>query len=182
MSPLTDIAEQIDHAGLRDFYRYWLAKRGGRRVPARADIDPIEIRRFLPNIFMLDVIDGGARFRYRLVGTAVGNAIGDYTGRYVDEALPPAQYAIYRQKYESIIRDFAIHYEVARVLWHERADVLYRRLMLPLSDDQMSANILLGVSHFEYGGRPLQEGQRIGEVTRIERIAEHTALAPPVGV
>lgn len=180
MAPLTDFADQIDHGGLRDFYAYWLAKRGGKRVPARADIDPIEIHRFLPNIFMLDVIDGGARFRYRLVGTAIGNAVGDYSGRHVDEALPPAQYEVYRRKYQRIVRELAMLYETVRIVWHESPAVLFRRLMLPLSDDQATANILFGVGYYDYGNRQRPEGQRIDRVARIEPVAEVIAPPPPV--
>src|SRR5258708_14245772 len=102
---------------------------------------------------MLDVIEGGARFRYRLVGTAIGSAVGDYSGRYVDEALPPPQYEVYRQKYLRIVHEFAILYEVTRIIWHDSPEVLFRRLMLPLSDDQAAATILFRVGYYAYPGR-----------------------------
>jgi hypothetical protein len=181
---VTDFAEQIDHGGLRDFYAYWLSKRGGKRVPARADIDPVEIHGFLPNIFMMDVIESGARFRYRLVGTAIGNAVGDFSGRYVDEALPPPQYEVYREKYLRIVRELAVLYEVVRIVWHESPAVLFRRLMLPLSDDQATANILFGVGYYDYrdyGRRPPPTGARIDRVVRIEPVAEIMADAPQAG-
>jgi hypothetical protein len=176
---VADFAEQIDHPGLREFYAYWLAKRRGKRVPARADIDPVEIHRFLPNIFMIDVIEGGARFRYRLVGTAIGDAVGDYSGRYVDEALPPAQYETYRQRYLRLIGELALLYEVARIVWRERPEVLFRRLLLPLSDDQVRANILFGVGYYDYGNRPQREGQRIDQVVRIDLVTQVFGHAPP---
>jgi hypothetical protein len=181
---VTDFAAQIDHANLRAFYAYWLTKRGGKRVPARADIDPVEIHRFLPNIFMLDVIESGARFRYRLVGTAIGNAVGDFSGRYVDEALPPPQYEVYREKYQRIVRELAVLYEVVRIVWHENPAVLFRRLMLPLSDDQATANILFGVGYYDYGDpgrRSPPAGARIDRVVRIEPVAEIMAPAPQAG-
>jgi hypothetical protein len=176
---LTEFAEQIDHPGLRDFYGYWLSKRGGKRVPARADIDPVEIHRFLPNIFMIDVIEGGARFRYRLVGTAIGDAVGDYSGRYVDEALPPAQYETYRQRYLRILNELAVLYEVARIVWRERPAVLFRRLLLPLSNDQVRANILLGVGYYDYGIRPPHQRHRIDEVVRIDLVSQVFGQPPP---
>ena len=47
---------------------YWDQKRGTRLMPCKRDIDPIEIpRRLLPNLQLIDVIDGGERFRYRFV-------------------------------------------------------------------------------------------------------------------
>jgi hypothetical protein len=179
--PVPDFAAQIDHPGLRDFYAHWLAKRGGKRVPARADIDPVEIHRFLPNIFMMDVIDGGRRFRYRLVGTAVGNALGDYSGRYVDEALPPAQYAIYHVKYQRVVHELAMIYEAVRVFWQDGPPVVFRRLMLPLSDDQITANILFGLGYYDYGGRKPPPGRRVDAVVRVEQVSEVVAAPPAVG-
>ncbi len=69
---------------------YWLEKRGARSMPSKRDIDPTEISaKILPNLQLIDVIDGGARFRYRLIGTATVDAYGeDFTGRYPDEMFP----------------------------------------------------------------------------------------------
>lgn len=64
------------HLGL---YRYWLAKRGQRRMPARADIDPTEIPQLLAYISIVHKVED--EYRYRLVGTMVANQRGrDLTG------------------------------------------------------------------------------------------------------
>ncbi len=55
-------------------------------MPRRRDIDPTEIPRLLPNLQITELIDGGARIRYRLTGTAIVNAYGaDLTGKYFQE-------------------------------------------------------------------------------------------------
>lgn len=56
-------------------YRYWrsLAHQG---LPQRRAIDPTAIPELLPNIMMLDVLDDGGDFRYRLAGTAVEHNFG----------------------------------------------------------------------------------------------------------
>jgi hypothetical protein len=41
---------------LQQLYASWLAKRGGRRFPARADFDPIELRFILGNLILVDVV------------------------------------------------------------------------------------------------------------------------------
>ena len=80
-----------------DLYRYWLSKRGSRRMPARSDIDAAEIPALLPYLGLVDRIDG--QFRYRLVGTAVveqfgreltGSLVTDYLGD-IPETLAAAQ-------------------------------------------------------------------------------------------
>jgi len=50
---------------------YWESKRSGRRMPARADIDPGEIRLLLPHVILLDVAHDPLDFRYRLIGTVI---------------------------------------------------------------------------------------------------------------
>lgn len=76
------------------FYRYWDSKRaradGTRRVmPARADIEPLEMKRWLPFLQLLDVLPDaslpiGERLIYRLVGESEIKVRGyNPTGRSV---------------------------------------------------------------------------------------------------
>lgn len=86
--------EDCQNEANRRLLGYWHEKRGTRRFPARADLDPLEMRYALGNIVLFDRIAGTvpARFRYRLIGTAVIERDGyDMTGRVVDE-LPGTQY------------------------------------------------------------------------------------------
>jgi hypothetical protein len=59
-------------------------------MPCKRDIDPIELPpKILPNLQLIEVIDRGVRFRYRLIGTALAEAYGrDFSGRYPDELFP----------------------------------------------------------------------------------------------
>lgn len=79
---------------LRRGYDYWLGKCAGRPFPDRADLDPAEIKDILPHITILEVTADGAvpRFRYRLVGTAVVDAVGrNGAGHFADEVLDRRQ-------------------------------------------------------------------------------------------
>lgn len=70
-------------------HRYWLRKRSDRTFPSRADIDPIELVEHLPNVVLIDVEREPLRLRYRLIGTAITQAMGrDSTGKYYDEIYP----------------------------------------------------------------------------------------------
>jgi hypothetical protein len=55
--------------GLGAVQSYWDSKRRGRSMPSRADIRPDELRDWLSQLMLVDVIDGGRDFRYRLLGT-----------------------------------------------------------------------------------------------------------------
>ncbi len=85
--PFTDVR-------LQDAYTYWRAKAAaaGRDLPGRADIDPTEIPRLLPDVMLVDVLPEG-RYRYRLIGTENSAAHGvSATGRFLDEVLPGTDY------------------------------------------------------------------------------------------
>jgi len=70
-------------------FDYWQAKCRGRMMPRRRDIDPTEIPRLLPNLQITELIDGGARIRYRLTGTAIVNAYSaDLTGNILTRSSP----------------------------------------------------------------------------------------------
>lgn len=76
---------------LRQAYDYWDARRGSRPMPARADLDPAEIIRLLPNIILMDVLHDTKPgwpldFRYRLIGTRADAMMnGRYTGKCMSD-------------------------------------------------------------------------------------------------
>lgn len=55
---------------------YWDRKRGDRIAPARPEIDPLDLARVLPHVALIDVLDGAATFRYRLVGEHINEQTG----------------------------------------------------------------------------------------------------------
>src|SRR3546814_11904526 len=83
----TSAADVIVEPELREIYHYWSGKRGGRCYPTRADIRPEEIKRLLPFVLLLDVLDDGRHFRFRLVGTDAASGI-DPTAKLLPEAAP----------------------------------------------------------------------------------------------
>ena len=67
-------------------FDYWRSKTRGRVMPARADIDPVEMKTLLPYIMLFDVEGPPLDFRVRLIGTAItAIARADHTGRRLTE-------------------------------------------------------------------------------------------------
>jgi hypothetical protein len=96
----------IASAKLRELWRHWRGLHRDGKPPARADIDPAAITHLLPYLMLLDVVDGGKDFRYRLVGTHVARVHGtDNTGRTVSQAFPSPEAAyvieLYRRAVEA---------------------------------------------------------------------------------
>lgn len=73
--------------------RDWMAWRGHRALPARADFQPEDLRYLLGRLFLFDVVqagDAGLRFRYRLFGSQIAAYRGyDLTGKFIDEHPDP---------------------------------------------------------------------------------------------
>src|SRR5581483_7413897 len=157
----------IDHPRLVGLHRYWDAKRGGRDMPSRDDLDPVEMAPYLGHVFLIDVESNPRRFRFRLIGTEIVLSYGrELTGKYTDAVTPPS----YR---EMIERHYAQAVDERRPLAHrmtfredrgKRHDLV--RLTLPLSDDGASVNMLLLCSAFGPDLRRFRERQRSVFVSR----------------
>ena len=81
--------EELRSGMVRSVHRWWLEKSAGD-IPDRADLDPADLKRLLPNLFIVDVEHAPFRIRYRLMGTRAIEATGmDLTGRYLDELVLP---------------------------------------------------------------------------------------------
>src|SRR5579859_1220842 len=77
------------HPMVRRFYEYWLSIAPPGRLPGRQHVRPEDIVPLLSRLWMVDVFRDPLRFRYRLVGTNVVNAIGcELTGRWLEEVQP----------------------------------------------------------------------------------------------
>jgi len=86
----TDELHQIVHAtlpveaapSLHSLHALWESRRRGRAVPARQDIDVLELRQWLGWLTVMDMVDDGDDFIYRIFGTSQAAQIGmDLTGR-----------------------------------------------------------------------------------------------------
>jgi hypothetical protein len=136
--------EAIDDTDLTALLAYWTGKCGSRTMPRRADIDPTEIPSLLPYLFIAE-IHHPLRFRFRLVGTAICQRWGENpTGKWLDELSFDGERQAVMEQYASVPQTSAPRFDVAEFV-NERGRYLhYRRLLLPLSEDGRTANMLLG--------------------------------------
>jgi hypothetical protein len=124
-----------------DLYRYWLAKRGDRAMPARSDIDPGEIRALLPYLTILDKADG--QFRYRLHGSAVAQEIGrDMTGGIVGSYVSsPEAAAAMRAVCERVFARAQPVFSTGEFKVKSGSTYNVSVLFLPLSEDTVTVNM-----------------------------------------
>jgi hypothetical protein len=134
---------------LRPLYLYWVAACGEKQMPARADIDPVEMPiQLLSNLVLVDVVSGPLRFRYRVMGTDVARMLGeDWTARFLDQ-IPDVHESI-RQQYQATVE---ISKPTVKMNEYDRYDpslmqhklLRYERLLMPLSENGINVTMLLG--------------------------------------
>jgi hypothetical protein len=156
-SPLTPppqgpIPESELDPRLKALLHYWRSKCSPGRLPARADIDPLELKPLLGNINLIEVVpqppgsDGtpaSRRFRYRLFGTEfIFYHGGDLTGQWVDEIDNP----VYREQlvglYNHVVMTGAtpvLSYDYILESRRHR----FQAVILPLASDGRNIDIIL---------------------------------------
>jgi hypothetical protein len=151
------VVEALAAQQLRFLLRYWEDLRGAQQMPAYRDIDAVAMRPALGYVHLLDAVEGGRDFRYRVFGSIVA-AVSDFdmTGHlastlkassYVGEFGLASLRAVVARR-EPL---FTVHGPPAAVYtatWH--------RLILPLADDQGDvARVLVGMVPMAHDGRPV---------------------------
>lgn len=126
---------------------YWQEKRGaGRKMPARADIDPADpaLRSHIGYLILVDVIGRPPRFRYRLVGSRITAEVGrNATGRWLDELYAPGDYRHMIPPYLWVVQHGAPLRSTGDLGFVERDWLRLEALDLPLSSDGERVDVIL---------------------------------------
>jgi hypothetical protein len=129
--------------------QYWDAKRGARRMPTRADIDPIELRKHLGWIELVDVLPDRSDFRYRLLGTGITEGYGrDNTGKTVTEVYgkDDANYAATLiGQYRSVVEHCTAVHGFGSLGIVGKPYRYHDALSLPLGGDDGSVRMIISV-------------------------------------
>jgi hypothetical protein len=149
-----DIISEIGSPIVAEIHDYYQSKRRSRPMPARQDLDVLDIPLLMPHALMVDVLHDD--FRFRLFGTKVVEIWGrDLTGRRLSE-LPALDMVRWIAQSYAAVRDRrqVLHDLVERPFGGVRS---YERLLMPLSNDGRMVNIILAA--VDYAG---DEGFRPG--------------------
>ncbi|MBL8709497.1 MAG: PAS domain-containing protein [Rhodospirillaceae bacterium] len=147
----TDMVEMARrcHSDTLAFYRYWLGKAGERAMPSRADLDPIEMKRFLSCLQLVDVIPDSGRnppwqLVYRLVGESEVKVHGfNPTGRPVAECAIGKESSDPMGNYNIVVADGQPVYDWSRITHPGGFLVSQECILLPLSDDGRTVNMVV---------------------------------------
>jgi hypothetical protein len=132
---------------LAPLHVHWERVRGARLMPAREDIDPVELRQVIHYVSLLEV--SPPRFVFRIVGANFGRRPGGPRDRQDTAGLRPRAWR------EMIERHLAEVCRLGRPTLHavtltlSDATLSYASLLLPLSKDGATANMLLLGASFD---------------------------------
>jgi hypothetical protein len=153
-NPPLDSLETPQHRFLR---RYWDDLRGGRQWPQAEEIDAIELKPALGYVNLLDAIEDGHDFRYRVFGSVIASVSGiDLTGRLASTPYASpyivefgiAAFRAARRRGEVLSTEHGPPATVYTASWH--------RLVLPFGDDRGEVTrLLVGMVPMTHDGKPV---------------------------
>ncbi|NBB83533.1 MAG: PAS domain-containing protein [Alphaproteobacteria bacterium] len=138
--------DRLETRQIRAAYDYWRAKCGDNGLPRRGDVDPAEIIGLLPHTLLVDVSHDPLDFSFRLVGTEVVRRYGkEFTGkRLTDLDLDGLNRQIF-EEYALTVQRRTPEYFVDEYVMANGKVMHFERILMPLSDDGETVNMLFGV-------------------------------------
>lgn len=146
--------------GQRRLLTCWARARGQNAVPAWSALPADDLARQLDSLMVLDAVVEAAelRFRIRFLGSRIAASYGaDYTGRFLDEAIPPAwRHDALRTYREAIARKRPI-YNVVDTPDRDGILVRMERLLLPFASAKGIDRVLASIETFSMAGSAEQD-------------------------
>jgi len=155
---LCDVTLRFSHPDLIKLLDVWRAEAGAGGIPFRRAMSPRVLKSFLRDIAIYERIgeDSGRRYRVRLMGTSFAQILGDLTGKFVDEAVPPA---ILPRWYGALDATLGMKVPL-RFLGREDTNNMSfltgEFFSAPLLSDDGQMNLVIGSARYS-GKRPWQE-------------------------
>lgn len=135
-------------------YNYWESILDGRIFPAVSDLDPDALQRFSPNAVLIDFTKGQDAPLLRYVGSELRKESGlDPTGQGPDAVPRGTVLSRLTDHYLEILANRAPVGFEAEFNHRDGLHILYRGILMPLSDDGENINFIYGVVSWMHEGR-----------------------------
>jgi hypothetical protein len=147
---LDDVLARIRSPKVAQLLRYWHGLRGGRAFPARADVNPDEIKALLPHIMITSISYQPFRVLYRLVGTEIVHWAGlDFTNRFADELVFDDDGRDWTDYYRAAIDARKPGHGLTDWIVQSRMPLWVEALICPLSSDGRTIDRCLAIEDYE---------------------------------
>jgi hypothetical protein len=104
---------------------------GGGRMPRREDFTARMLGKHLQHLTFVEMAQG--RYRFRLFGTALARFTGDWTGKFLEEAVPEVFLPSWRATYDTVVEACAPLRFTARFRAAELEHIAAETLAAPLA-------------------------------------------------
>ncbi len=128
----------------RQIYDYWQSCAGLRQMPSRKDIDPCSMRKYLPQISLIDICDGMKSATVRLAGSRLRDVYGfELTGKCLGDLEWGEKRPYWQAVYRDLLTKGAPQGGTIEGPMCRREHVTLFWLRLPLSQDGENVNMIL---------------------------------------
>ena len=145
----------IHEPRLRSLYGYWQAKKHGDDLPARADIDPLEMKEWLGNLMLIEFHGDVSDYQIRLDGTNLEHYYGaPRTGGGVETLTSMEERKLLLTQYKTVLDEKCPAYYEAEFTNSDGVFSRQAKLILPLSADKQRVDMVLVGIYFRAMDQP----------------------------
>ncbi len=142
--------EEAQPPQIRAAYHYWLSICNGNGYPSRQDLNPVDMKRLLPYVMLIDAPEKPTDIRIRLIGSAIIDFLGyDPTGRLMKEHLESNDSPELLKGYLDVMNTGYCHYLEDSLFSGSSESIRYHRLICPLSSDGLRIDCMFGAVCFD---------------------------------
>jgi hypothetical protein len=141
-----NMLERADvHDDLRRLARTCEALAGGRKMARWREFRPVQVRWMIGRLFVIEVLDGGVDYFFRLGGTVLDEIYGtDLNQKRLSEAENGPLRAALRTGYDTVVASGEPLFGRAVLHWQKGQDIHIQRLLIPFAGDEERVQMILG--------------------------------------
>ncbi|WP_184724158.1 PAS domain-containing protein [Caulobacter sp.] len=129
----------------QEMFAYWASLRRGASLPARVDLHPSSMKRLLPTVSLIDVVDQPRDYRLRLAGTGLYGVYGrEITGRMIGDVYNTAASDYWRKELDKVVEERRPGVGVHSLAWRGTPHMSILWLRLPLASNGKDVDMILG--------------------------------------
>jgi hypothetical protein len=118
-------------------------------LPSRKDFTPRSLKSLLRNVVIYErVTNGTTRYRVRLMGTAFADVMGDLSGKFLDEAVPPQHLVRWHAALDAALEAGAPLRFVSRTDTVDKPFLVGEYFEAPILTDDGSPSMILAAGMF----------------------------------
>lgn len=162
----------MNHKNNQALFDYWNAIRAGRPAPRRGEIEPGDIRRILPYVFILERKDRD-NWRFRLAGTGLCRTYGmEFRGHNLLSMWPDECAENLKEALDHVTMNATVSVVEYTAATNDGREVSFEMILLPLAHEDGSMTRVLGaavpVDNHAWIGDRLLARQWIDRLRRLD--------------